>query len=197
MKKFIFSLVFFAIASVAFAQDIQLGKPGFTAIQVDPAEYQVLLNQTRKSVGAGSLERKEELDQYCYERCLHLAKIFLANPELYCLSYGQGENSIFHKEAHTGYSKMENAFHHLESPKKQIERADEISSGYNSSPGHYNNRINTKWKSFGTCTIVISYYDNGDNNPKIFMHNDYHDPTNPTSRERIVRKLVISYEAFE
>jgi hypothetical protein len=185
MKKIILTLVFLAIVPITFAQNIQLGKEGFTAIQVEPKEYQILLNQTREKVGSGSLERKVELDQYCYERCIRLAKIFMENPDDYRVSF-ESHNSTFHKEAHLGFTKIENA-HNSFGNNHNVEKADVISNGYNRSPGHYKARINPKLESYGTCTIVINF---------VGVNTDY-DPSNPTSRKRMPQKFVISYEAFE
>jgi len=185
MKKLIFSLVFFAIASITFAQDVQLGKQGFAAFQIDPAGYDSLLNKTREDTGVCKLVRKNELDKYCYERCLRLAKIFMENPDAYQLDF-ESANSTFHKQAHLGFAKIENA-HNSFGNNPKVKKADAINNGYNRSPGHYEARINPKWKNYGTCTIVINF---------VGLNTDY-DPSNPTSRKRMPQKFVISYEAFE
>jgi hypothetical protein len=178
MKNFIFSLAFFTISSVAFGQDIQLAKEKFSGTEVEPKGYEILLNQTRDSAGAGSLVRKEDLDKYCYERCMRLAKIFMADPENYYISFHQGGSSIFHKEAHQGLVKSENADNLFSG--KIIDSADGINNRYNKSLGHYKNRVNPKWKSYGACTIVISYK-----------------PSDISSEVRLPGKFIISYEAFE
>ena len=184
MKKFIFSLVFFAIASVAFAQNFKLDRNIFPGAKIDSVNrveligYEILLNQTRESAGVGNLVRKAELDKYCYERCIRLAKIFLADPENYYITFDQGENSIFHKEAHEDRGKMENADNLFTG--KISYSADGINNRYNKSPGHYRNRVNPKWKSYGSCTIVISYK-----------------PSAIGSEVRIPGKFIIGYEAFE
>ena len=113
MKRFIFFLVFFAIASFSFGQNIKLSRNLFPGAKIDSvnrielSQYEILLNQTRESAGVGNLVRKTELDKYCYERCIRLAKIFLADPANYYLSFGQGGSSTFHKEAHEKRDKME------------------------------------------------------------------------------------------
>jgi uncharacterized protein YkwD len=185
MKKFIFSLVFSAIASVAFSQNIQLGKDGFTATQIELAGYEILLNETRENAGAGKLVRNSELDKYCYERCLRLAKIFMANPDDYQVNF-ESPNSTFHKEGHLGFTKTENA-HNSFGSNPSVDKAALINNGYNHSPGHFKARVNPKWKNYGTCTIVISF---------VGINTDY-DPSNPTSRKRMPQKITISYEAFE
>jgi hypothetical protein len=62
-----------------------------------------------------------------------------------------------------------------------------IDEGYNGSPGHYKNRVNPKWKNYGTCSIVISFE---------AVNPDY-DPSAIMSHKYIKRQLLISYEAFE
>jgi hypothetical protein len=178
MKRFILTLAFFTISSVAFGQDIQLAKEKFSVTEVEPRGYEILLNQTRDSVGAGSLVRKDGLDKYCYERCTRLAKIFMADPENYYISFHQGESSIFHKEAHKGLVKSENADNLFSG--KMIDSADGINNRYNKSLGHYKNRVNPEWKSYGACTIVISYK-----------------PRDISSEVSLPGKFIISYEAFE
>ena len=184
MKRFIFSLVFFAIASVSFGQNIKLSRNLFPGAKIDSVNrvelsgYEILLNQTRDSAGVDSLVRKAELDKYCYERCIRLAKIFLADPANYYLSFGQGGSSTFHKEAHEKRDKMENADNVFTG--RIIYSAGGINNRYNKSLGHYNNRVNPEWKSYGTCTIVISY-----------------NPSYLSPGVRLPGKFIISYEAFE
>ena len=66
MKRFIFSLVFFAIASVSFGQNIKLSLNLFPGAKIDSVNrveltgYEILLNQTRDSAGVGNLVRKAE-----------------------------------------------------------------------------------------------------------------------------------------
>ena len=184
MKRLIFSLVFFAIASVSFGQNIKLNRNLFPGSKIDSVNrvelsgYEILLNQTRDSAGVVNLVRKAELDKYCYERCIRLAKIFLEDPANYYLSFGQGGSSIFYKEAHKDFVKYENADNLFTG--KISYSADGINNRYNKSPGHHRNRVNPKWKSYGTCTIVISYK-----------------PSDISSNVRLPGKFIISYEAFE
>lgn len=109
----------------------------------------------------------------------------MENPDAYQRDF-ESPNSTFHKQAHLGFSKIENA-HNSFGNNPNVKKADVISNGYNRSPGHYEARINPKWKNYGTCTIVISF---------VGINTDY-DPSNPTSRKRMPQKFVISYEAFE
>jgi len=184
MKRFIFFLVFFAIASFSFGQNIKLSRNLFPGAKIDSvnrielSQYEILLNQTRESAGVGNLVRKTELDKYCYERCIRLAKIFLEDPANYYLSFDQGGSSTFHNEAHEKRGKMENADNVFTG--RISYSAGGINNRYNKSLGHYKNRVNPEWKSYGVCTIVISY------NP------DYLSPG-----VRIPGKFIISYEAFE
>ena len=184
MKRFIFFLVFFAIASFSFGQNIKLSRNLFPGAKIDSvnrielSQYEILLNQTRESAGVGNLVRKAELDKYCYERCIRLAKIFLEDPANYYLSFDQGGSSTFHNEAHEKRGKMENADNVFTG--RISYSAGGINNRYNKSLGHYKNRVNPEWKSYGVCTIVISY------NP------DYLSPG-----VRIPGKFIISYEAFE
>jgi hypothetical protein len=188
MKKSILIPIFYLISLVAFGQSnpqsIQIKKEGFIAYKVEVVEYDSLINKTRSQAGVGKLERKSELDAYCYERCIRLMNIFLSNPEAYVLDYHQ--NNIFHKEAHAGYGKMENAFHWLNW--KVTKAGLQIDKEYNVSPGHYKNRVNLKWKNYGTCSIVVEFN----------AINEYYKPgIDPPSRRYIPRKLLISYESFE
>jgi len=186
MKKFILLQIFSVIGLAAFGQinpqSIQIKKEGFSAFKVEVAEYDSLINKTRTQAGVGKLVRKSELDAYCYERCIRLMNIFLSNPDAYVLDFDNG--NIFHKEAHADYKKMENAFHWL--IWKVSNAGLKIDKGYNESPGHYKNRVNPKWKSYGTCSIVISFK---------AINPDY-DP-NVLSQKYIKRELLISYEVFE
>ena len=178
MKKFIFSLVFFTIASVAFGQDIQLERGKFSIALAKPKGYEILLNQTRNSAGAGSVKRKADLDKYCYERCMRLAEIFMADPVNYYLTFLKGgESSIFHVEAHKAMKWKENADNKFG---VKIDSADVINKGFNESPGHKEIRVDPKWKSYGACTIVISFK-----------------PNDISSEVRLPGKFIISYEAFE
>jgi hypothetical protein len=182
MKKFIFLQIFLVIGLVAFGQSnpqiIPIKKEGFSAYKMEVVEYDSLINKTRTQAGVGKLVRKSELDAYCYGRCIRLMNVFLSNPEAYVLDFENG--SIFHKEAHADYKKMENVFDWLIGKVSNVGLT--IDKGYNGSPGHYRNRVNPKWKSYGTCSIVIRF-----NNP-------YYDP-NVLSQKYM--NLLISYEAFE
>lgn len=185
MKRFIFSLVFFAIASVSFGQNIKLNWNLFPGAKIDSVNrvelsgYGILLNQTRDSAGVVNLVRKAELDKYCYERCIRLAKIFLEDPANYYLSFGEGgRSSTFHNEAHEKREKMENADNVFTG--RISYSAGGINNRYNKSLGHYKNRVNPEWKSYGVCTIVISYK-----------------PSDISSEVKIPGKFIISYEAFE
>lgn len=188
MKRFIILQIFSVIGLAAFGQinpqSIQIKKEGFNASKVEVVEYDSLINKTRSQAGVGKLDRKSELDAYCYERCIRLMNIFLSNPEAYVLDYHQ--NNIFHKEAHGEYKRMENAFHWLNWNVSKV--GLQIDKEYNVSPGHYNNRVNPKWKNYGTCSIVIEFD----------AINEYYKPSiDPPSRRYIPRKLLISYEAFQ
>lgn len=181
MKKSILFIYFLAISLVSFAQDTQIatGKTGFTACEIQVDDYDVLLNKTRSNAGVGSLERKEELDAYCYERCIRLLGVVLKDPEAYVLDY-----NVFSVEAHKNFTKMENAYNWL--GWKVNSPGQKIDEGYNGSPGHYKNRVNPKWKYYGTCSIVVSFK---------AINPDY-DP-NVISQKYIQRQLLISYEVFE
>jgi hypothetical protein len=186
MKKFILLQIFSVIGLAAFGQinpqSIQIKKEGFSAFKVEVVEYDSLINKTRAEAGVGKLVRKSELDAYCYERCIRLMSIFLSNPDAYVLDYHQ--NNIFHKEAHAGYGKMENAFHWLN---WKVSKAGlQIDKEYNVSPGHYKNRVNPKWKNYGTCSIIVHFK---------AINPDY-DP-NGVSQKYIQKQLLISYESFE
>jgi hypothetical protein len=188
MKKFILLQIFSVISLAAFGQinpqSIQIKKEGFSAYKVEVVEYDSLINKTRTQAGVGKLVRKSELDAYCYERCIRLMNIFLSNPDAYVLDYHQ--NNIFHSEAHKERTKMENAFHWLN---WNISGAGlQIDKEYNVSPGHYKNRVNPKWKNYGTCSIVVEFD----------AINQYYKPgIDPPSRKYIRRKLLFSYESFE
>lgn len=181
MIKDIFKIPIFIVYSSAFAQNINLGN-GVSAVIIETKEYGTFLNQTREKAGAFRVERKKELDQYCYQRCLRLARIFIENPDAYLLDF-ENDKSIFHKQAHQGFTKTENAYNRL----GFMYDYDSISNDYDRSPGHYKVRVNQKWKYFGTSTIVISF---------VGVNIDY-DPENPTSRKIMPQKLTISYEAFD
>ena len=187
MKKSILIPIFYLISLAAFGQSnpqsIQIKKEGFIAYKVEVVDYDSLINKTRSQAGVGKLERKSELDAYCYERCLRLMNIFLADPEAYVLDYHQ--NNIFHKEAHVGYKFMENATHWLNWKVSNLGFV--IDRGYNKSPGHYKNRVNTKWKNYGTCSIIVNFKG---------INEDY-DPAVPTSRKYLPYQLLCSYEAFQ
>ena len=187
MKKFIFLQIFLVIGLVAFGQSnpqiIPIKKDGFEAFKVDVIEYDSLINKTRAQAGVGRLVRNDELDAYCYERCIRLMNVFLSNPDAYVLDFSKG--NIFRKEGHADYRKMENAFHWL--IWKVSNAGLKIDEGYNGSPGHYKNRVNPKWKNYGTCSIVISFE---------AINPDY-DPSAIMSHKYIKRQLLISYEAFE
>lgn len=183
MNRFIITLVFLAISNVSFSQTIPIGKEGFNASKVEVAKYDSLINKTRSQAGVGKLVRKSELDAYCYERCIRLMNIFLADPEAYVLDYHQ--NNIFHKEAHVGSKLMENATHWLNWKVSNLGVV--IDGGYNESPGHYKNRINPKWKNYGTCSIIVNFKG---------INEDY-DPAVPTSRKYLPKQLLFSYEAFQ
>ena len=185
MKRLIFSLVFFAIASVSFGQNIKLNRNLFPGSKIDSVNrvelsgYEILLNQTRDSAGVVNLVRKAELDKYCYERCIRLAKIFLEDPANYYLSFGEGgRSSTFHNEAHEKREKMENADNVFTGSISYS--AGGINNRCNKYLGHYRNRVNPKWKNYGSCTIVISYK-----------------PSALSSEVRLPGKFIISYEAFE
>jgi len=184
MKRFIFFLVFLAIAPVSFGQNFKLNRNIFPGAKIDSAncvefsDYDSLLNQTRNSAGVGNLIRKAELDKYCYERCIRLAKIFLEDPVNYYLSFDQGGSSTFHNEAHDKWEKMENADNVFTGTISYS--AGGINNRYNKSLGHYKTRVNPEWKSYGVCTIVISIK-----------------PSDISSEVRIPGKFIITYEAFE
>jgi len=186
MKKSIIIPIFYLISLVAFGQSnpqsIQIKKEGFIAYKVEVVEYDSLINKTRSQAGVGKLERKSELDAYCYERCIRLMNIFLSNPEAYVLDYHQ--NNIFHKEAHLEAKLRENAFHWLNWKISNL--GVEIDGGYNESPGHYKNRVNPKWKNYGTCSIIVYFK---------AINEDY-DP-NAVSQKYIKKQLIFSYEAFQ
>ena len=182
MNRFILTLVFLTISIGSFSQIIPTGKDGFNAFKVEVVEYDSLINKTRSQAGVGKLERKSELDAYCYERCIRLMNIFLSNPEAYVLDYHQ--NNIFHKEAHVGSKLMENATHWLNWKVSNLGVV--IDAGYNKSPGHYKNRINPKWKNYGTCSIIVNFK---------AINEDY-DP-NAVSQKYIKRQLLFSYEVFQ
>lgn len=183
MNRFILTLVFLTISIGSFSQIIPTGKDGFNAFKVEVVEYDSIINKTRSQAGVGKLERKSELDVYCYERCFRLMNIFLADPEAYVLDYHQ--NNIFHKEAHVGSKLMENATHWLNWKVSNLGVV--IDAGYNESPGHYKNRINPKWKNYGTCSIIVNFKG---------INEDY-DPAVPTSRKYLPYQLLFSYEAFQ
>ena len=115
MKKSILIPIFYLISLAAFGQNFKLNRNIFPGAKIDSVNrvefsgYEILLNQTRDSAGVGNLVRKAELDKYCYERCIRLAKIFLEDPANYYLSFVQGGSSTFHNEAHEKRGKMENA----------------------------------------------------------------------------------------
>jgi hypothetical protein len=186
MKKIILTLVFCAFQFASFAQtnpqSIQIKKEGFIAYKVEVVEYDSLINKTRSQASVGKLDRKSELDGYCYERCIRLMNIFLSNPEAYVLDYHQ--NNIFHKEAHLEAKLRENAFEWLTWKARNI--GVEIDGGYNESPGHYKNRVNPKWENYGTCSIIVHFK---------AINEDY-DP-NAVSQKYIKKQLVFSYEAFQ
>lgn len=186
MKRFIILQIFSVISLVAFGQaspqSIQIKKEGFSAYKVEVVGYDSLINKTRSQAGVGKLERKSELDAYCYERCIRLMNIFLSNPEAYVLDYHQ--NNIFHKEAHLEAKLRENAFHWLNWKVSNL--GVEIDGGYNESPGHYKNRVNPKWENYGTCSIIVYFK---------AINEDY-DP-NAVSQKYIKKQLIFSYEAFQ
>lgn len=186
MKRFIILQIFSVISLVAFGQaspqSIKIKKEGFSAYKVEVVEYDSLINKTRSQAGVGKLERKSELDAYCYERCIRLMNIFLSNPEAYVLDYHQ--NNIFHKEAHLEAKLRENAFHWLNWKVSNL--GVEIDGGYNESPGHYKNRVNPKWENYGTCSIIVYFK---------AINEDY-DP-NAVSQKYIKKQLIFSYEAFQ
>lgn len=183
MNRFVLTLVFLAISIGSFSQIIPTGKDGFNAFKVEVVEYDSLINKTRAQAGVDKLERKSELDAYCYKRSTRLLNIILADPEAYVLDYHQ--NNIFHKEAHVEAKLRENAFHWL--IWKVSNLGVEIDGEYNESPGHYKNKINPKWKNYGTCSIIVNFEG---------INEDY-DPAVPTSRKYLPYQLLFSYEAFQ
>ena len=180
MKRFILTLAFFAIGFGAFAQvNIPTKKEGFTAWEIQVDDYDFLLNQTRSKAKVGGLQRKDELDAYCYERCIRLMMVLLKNPEAYVM-----DPNISGVECHKDFTKIENF--HQSMKYKIVNPGLELDQSYNNSEGHFKARTNSKFKYYGTCSIVVSFKAiNPDYNP------------NAISQKYIQRQLLISYEAFE
>ena len=178
MKRLIFTLAFVAISIASFSQVIPTGKEGFVAYRLYVEDYGLELNKTRVNAGSGELGRKNELDAYCYERCLRLMEIFLSDPDAFVKN-----NDVLVREGHKDWKIMENAGLNYMFKTPTVEDFN----SYNLSPGHYKCRVNPEWEDFGTAAINISF---------VGINRDY-DPSNPTSRKRMPLKLTISYEAFK
>lgn len=178
MKRFILTLAFIAISIASFSQVVPTGKEGYVAYRLYVEDYGLELNKTRVNAGSDELVRQNELDAYCYERCLRLMEIFLSDPDAFVIN-----NDVLVREGHKDWKIMENAG--LKYMFK-IPTVEDFNS-YNLSPGHYKCRVNPEWSNFGTAAINISF---------VGINRDY-DPSNPTSRKRMPLKLTISYEAFK
>lgn len=178
MKRIILTLAFVSIGITSFSQVVPTGKEGYVAYRLYVEGYGLELNKTRVNAGSGELVRKNELDAYCFERCLRLMEIFLSDPDAFDKNY-----DILVREGHKDWKIMENMGLKYMFKTPTVEDFN----SYNLSPGHYKCRVNPEWENFGTAAINISY----------IGINDSYDPSNPTSRERMPLKLTISYEAFE
>jgi hypothetical protein len=165
---------------------------------VDPAHTKEI-NDTRASVGSPLLKRDTRLDSLALIRCLRYAKLMISDHRYI------SDTLFIKKEIHNGFTglfKSENSTDRLFGAgftEKQFSgltpalvldkiNATKYNPGkeYNSSNGHYKNRINTSWKKFGSATVVIFIQiKNPEYNPK------------EISLEYIPKAIFLNYEVFE
>jgi hypothetical protein len=200
MKPRILLIIAILIATDGFAQikvnKVMSDQPVFGYI--DPGHTEEI-NRTRASAGSPLLKRDHRLDSLALVRCLRYSKLVIGDSRYI------DDTNFTKREIHNGFTglfKSENSTDRLFGAgftEKQFSGlttalvSDKISATkyvpgkeYNSSNGHYKNRINTSWKKFGSATVVIFIQiKNPEYNPK------------EISLEYIPKAIFLNYEVFE
>ena len=196
------TLLIIAILATAqtFAQitvdKVMKDQPVFDYIDADHTRE---INETRASAGSPLLKRDSRLDTLALIRCLRYVK-FIVSDTRYV-----DDTTFIKKEIHNGFTglfKSENSARYLlgagftekqflaltpslVSPKICAAKYNP-GGDYNSSPGHYKNRINRNWEKFGSATVVIY----------ITIKNPDYDPGS-VSLEYIPQAIFLNYEVFD